>query len=97
MFVHGGAQNAHTWDTVVLALGRPPAVCVDLPGHGHSDWRDDGYDPERNAADVAVAVRALAPNARVVVGMSLGGLTSTVLAGGNGWGAGGALVAHRAV
>ena len=80
VFVHGGAQNAHTWDTVVLALGRPPAVCVDLPGHGHSDWRDDGYDPERNAADVAVAVRALAPNARVVVGMSLGGLTSTVLA-----------------
>jgi pimeloyl-ACP methyl ester carboxylesterase len=80
VFVHGGAQNAHTWDTVVLALGRPPAVCVDLPGHGHSDWRDDGYDPVRNAHDIAAAVRALAPNARAVCGMSLGGLTSTVLA-----------------
>jgi pimeloyl-ACP methyl ester carboxylesterase len=80
VFVHGGAQNAHTWDTVVLAMGRPPAVCVDLPGHGHSDWREDGYDPVRNAADVAVAVRALAPNAKAVIGMSLGGLTSTVLA-----------------
>ena len=25
VFVHGGAQNAHTWDTVALALGRPAA------------------------------------------------------------------------
>ena len=31
VFLHGGAQNAHTWDTVMLALGRP-AVAVDLPG-----------------------------------------------------------------
>ena len=23
VLVHGGAQNAHTWDTVALALGRP--------------------------------------------------------------------------
>src|SRR3989304_416317 len=38
---HGGAQNAHTWDTVALALARP-LVAVDLPGHGHSDHRDDG-------------------------------------------------------
>src|SRR5438874_1813956 len=35
-FVHGGAQNAHTWDTVALALDRP-LVAFDLPGHGHSD------------------------------------------------------------
>ena len=36
VLVHGGAQNAHTWDTVALALGRP-LLAVDLPGHGHSD------------------------------------------------------------
>ncbi|HLI38575.1 MAG TPA: hypothetical protein VKV80_14720 [Streptosporangiaceae bacterium] len=29
-----GSLNAHTWDTVVTALGRPLAV-IDLPGHGH--------------------------------------------------------------
>ncbi|MFI5042810.1 MAG: alpha/beta fold hydrolase, partial [Acidimicrobiales bacterium] len=40
VFLHGGAQNGHTWDTVMLALGRP-AVAVDLPGHGHSDRRPD--------------------------------------------------------
>ncbi len=39
--VHGGAQNAHTWDTVALALDRP-LVAVDLPGHGHSDGGRSG-------------------------------------------------------
>ena len=79
VFVHGGAQNAHTWDTVALALGRP-AVAVDLPGHGHSDWRDDlAYSPVTNAEDIAVAIEQLAPDAAVVVGMSLGGLTSIAL------------------
>jgi pimeloyl-ACP methyl ester carboxylesterase len=79
VLLHGGAQNAHTWDTVALALGRP-LVAVDLPGHGHSDGaRAGAYDPVSNAADIATAVRALAPNARAVVGMSLGGMTALAL------------------
>src|SRR6476646_11543069 len=41
VFLHGGAQNAHTWDTVAMALGRP-LVCIDLPGHGHSDGPRQG-------------------------------------------------------
>jgi len=81
VLVHGGAQNAHTWDTVAMALGRS-LVAVDLPGHGHSDGPKEGAttDPVSNAADVAVAVQALAPNALGVVGMSLGGMTSIALA-----------------
>jgi len=80
VLIHGGAQNAHTWDTVALALDRP-LVAVDLPGHGHSDHRDDGpFGPRENAVDVAVAIRELAPDAAMVVGMSLGGLTSIALA-----------------
>ncbi len=80
VLVHGGGQNAHTWDTVALALG-VPVLAVDLPGHGHSSWRDDGtYDTESMADDIAVAIRSLAPTARVIVGMSLGGLTSLALA-----------------
>jgi pimeloyl-ACP methyl ester carboxylesterase len=79
VLLHGGAQNAHTWDTVALALGLPLAA-IDLPGHGHSDHRDDGpFSPRENAIDVAVAIRALAPDARLVVGMSLGGLTAIAL------------------
>lgn len=81
VFVHGGAQNAHTWDTTILAMGRPNAVAVDLPGHGHSDWRDDrNYGPVENADAVAAVMRELAPKARAVIGMSLGGLTSYLLA-----------------
>jgi pimeloyl-ACP methyl ester carboxylesterase len=80
VLLHGGAQNAHTWDTVALALDRP-LVAVDLPGHGHSDWRPGGdYHPQTMADDVAVAVRAWAPRARAVTGMSLGGLTALGLA-----------------
>jgi pimeloyl-ACP methyl ester carboxylesterase len=80
VFLHGGAQNAHTWDTVVLALGRP-ALAIDLPGHGHSDWREDGtYTPITLADDVATALGVLAPDGAVTVGMSLGGLTAMELA-----------------
>ncbi|HEX9548915.1 MAG TPA: alpha/beta hydrolase, partial [Acidimicrobiales bacterium] len=80
VLLHGGAQNAHTWDTVALALDRP-MVAIDLPGHGHSDWRDDHqYTPASNADDVAVAIRAFAPDAAMVVGMSLGGMTAFCLA-----------------
>ena len=80
VFVHGGAQNAHTWDTVALALGRS-AIAVDLPGHGHSSWRTDGaYSPANLADDIARAIETHAPEAQLVVGMSLGGLTSMMLA-----------------
>ena len=81
VLIHGGGQNAHTWDTVALALDRP-LVAVDLPGHGHSDWPGDHavLDPRAMAADVAVVIERLAPSAGMVVGMSLGGATSIALA-----------------
>ncbi|WP_242424156.1 alpha/beta fold hydrolase [Frankia sp. EI5c] len=80
VFLHGGGQNAHTWDSVALELGRP-AVAFDLPGHGRSSWRADGdYGPWANAAAIEVGLRAVAPNAGLVVGMSLGGATAIHLA-----------------
>lgn len=79
VLLHGGAQNAHTWDTVALALDRP-LVAIDLPSHGHSDAGPDGRtDSMSFAPDIAEAVRALAPTAKAVVGMSLGGLTTLAL------------------
>jgi pimeloyl-ACP methyl ester carboxylesterase len=82
VLLHGGAQNAHTWDTVAMALDRP-LLAIDLPGHGHSDGpgdRADGQmDTHGNAVDVAAAIRALAPAAKAVIGMSLGGLTAIAL------------------
>jgi pimeloyl-ACP methyl ester carboxylesterase len=81
VLVHGGGQNAHTWDTVALALARP-LLAVDLPGHGHSDWPQESawLDPTTMADDVAQVIERFAPDARAVVGMSLGGATSIVLA-----------------
>ena len=80
VLLHGGAQNAHTWDTVALALGRS-LLAIDLPGHGHSDAPAEGsLDVRRNAQDVAQVIAALAPSATAVVGMSLGGLTTIALA-----------------
>ncbi|MES2170877.1 MAG: alpha/beta hydrolase [Actinomycetota bacterium] len=80
VFIHGGGQNAHTWDSVVTLLGRP-ALGVDLPGHGHSSWRDDReYRAPANAVAVAVALQQLAPEPLLVVGMSLGGMTAINLA-----------------
>ncbi len=80
VFLHGGGQNAHTWDTVVVGLGEP-ALAIDLPGHGRSAWRDDGdYGPKLNATAVEPVVREFAPDADLVVGMSLGGLTAIRLA-----------------
>ena len=80
VLLHGGGQNAHTWDTVALALGRP-LLAVDLPGHGHSGRRQDrDYGPWRNAEAVAAVIDQAAPAARAVVGMSLGGATLIRLA-----------------
>jgi pimeloyl-ACP methyl ester carboxylesterase len=80
VFLHGGGQNAHTWDTVILGLG-VPALAVDLPGHGRSAWREDGdYGPKLNAETLRPLLRDWAPRPRLVVGMSLGGLTALRIA-----------------
>lgn len=81
VLVHGTAQNAHTWDTVMLALGRTAAIAVDLPGHGHSQWHDDArYDPHSNAEPLVEALTSTAQGPVVLVGMSLGGLTANRMA-----------------
>ena len=80
VLIHGGAQNAHTWDTVALALDMP-LLALDLPGHGHSDWRPKcDYTPFVLADQVAEAIQHWAPEAEAVVGMSLGGLTAFCIA-----------------
>jgi len=78
--IHGGAQNAHTFDTVALALDRP-LLALDLPGHGHSDPSPYPANAvSSHADDCAVVLRQLTTPPRPLVGMSLGGLTSLVLA-----------------
>jgi pimeloyl-ACP methyl ester carboxylesterase len=78
--VHGGAQNAHTFDTVALAMQRP-LVALDLAGHGHSDPSPYGLtSPASHAIDVGHALEQLMDGPRPLVGMSLGGLASILVA-----------------
>jgi esterase len=80
VFLHGGGQNLHTWDTVLLGLGEP-ALAIDLPGHGHSDWRaDSNYSLPVLADAAAAAIRAHGDAPVFVVGMSMGGMTTMALA-----------------
>jgi len=80
VLLHGGAQNAHTFDTVALALGRP-LLAVDLPGHGHSDAAPRGpRDLDGHAQDVAALLGGLGIAHVPVVGMSLGGLVALTIA-----------------
>jgi pimeloyl-ACP methyl ester carboxylesterase len=72
VLLHGGAQNAHTWDTVALALDRP-LVALDLPGHGRSDWWEGGrYPSDQVIVAVAAVVATLAPDAVAIAGTGLG-------------------------
>ncbi|MBW4030261.1 MAG: alpha/beta hydrolase [Acidobacteria bacterium] len=80
VLVHGGAQNAHTFDTVALALEHP-LVALDLPHHGHSDASFYGPRALReHAEDLATAIPALSEPPVTLVAMSYGALVGVVLA-----------------
>jgi len=79
-FVHGAGLNAHTFDPTILRLQRP-ALSLDLPGHGRSAWRADAqYHPDRLARAVAEVLHDQTQASQVLVGHSLGGLTSLAVA-----------------
>ena len=78
--LHGAGLNAHSFDPMLLALG-VPALALDLPGHGQSDWRADAdYRPDHLAVDVAAATEQLAPDPHILLGHSLGALTAALVA-----------------
>lgn len=78
---HGGGQTRHAWDGTARLLGDKGwrATTVDLRGHGDSDWAGPGagYSLDEFAADVR-AVAAAQPRPPVLIGASLGGLSSLV-------------------
>lgn len=79
----GGGQTRHSWGGALkmLADSGYHALSLDLRGHGDSGWSPDGdYRLDRFVADLATILRTL-PNPAVLVGASLGGLTSLVTIG----------------
>jgi pimeloyl-ACP methyl ester carboxylesterase len=83
VFLHGGGQTRRSWGRAAAAVAQRgwQAVTVDLRGHGESDWSTDGdYRVVSFAADIQEVLRKL-PARPVLVGASLGGFTSMLLAG----------------
>ena len=84
-FLHGLFGQGRNWTQIAKALAGPDgtgarALLVDLPDHGRSPWTD-AFSYEAYAARVAATLDAVAPGERwVVVGHSLGGKVSMVLA-----------------
>jgi pimeloyl-ACP methyl ester carboxylesterase len=80
VLLHGGGQTRHSWRATwqVLADAGWRAWSVDLRGHGESDWSPEGdYSLDAFADDVVAIARAL-PQPPILVGASLGGLSSMV-------------------
>ena len=83
VFLHGGGQTRHSWGATARAVAELgwQSVTLDARGHGESDWSESGdYRLSSFAHDVASAIAAL-PGKPIIVGASLGGLTSILLAG----------------
>ncbi len=94
VFLHGGGQTRRSWGRAAAAVAQRgwQAVTVDLRGHGESDWSADGdYRVVSFAADVEEVLRRL-PEDPVLVGASLGGFTTMLLAGELSPGSAGAVV-----
>lgn len=80
LFLHGGGQTRHSWDGTARLLGDKGwrATTVDLRGHGDSDWSPDGVYGLDTFADDVRAVAGAQARLPVLIGASLGGLSSLI-------------------
>lgn len=82
LLLHGGGQNRHSWKNTgqILADRGLHVVALDARGHGDSDRSPDGnYSVEALCADVLSVLDQLSGPV-VLIGASMGGLTSILAA-----------------
>jgi peroxiredoxin len=83
VFLHGGGQTRFSWGGTAATVAERgwQAVTLDARGHGQSDWSQPGdYRLTSFALDLDAAIAELS-SPPILVGASLGGLTSILLAG----------------
>ncbi len=83
VFLHGGGQTRHSWGATAAGVARKgwQALTLDARGHGESEWSEAGdYRLASFAHDVRRVLAEL-DEPPVLVGASLGGLTSILLTG----------------
>lgn len=83
LLLHGGGQTRFAWGSTPerLAARGWHVYRVDLRGHGESEWPADGDYSLWAFADDTRALAAAMPSLPVLVGASLGGLSSLVAIG----------------
>ena len=83
VLLHGGGQTRHAWGSTAQNLAERGwyAIALDMRGHGDSDWAPDGdYSIDAFVADLRSVLRHLRPRP-VLIGASLGGMTSLLTEG----------------
>ena len=83
ILLHGGGQTRHAWGNTgkKLAEAGYHSVALDLRGHGDSEWHADGdYSIRAYKDDLVSIINEIGKPARLV-GASLGGMASLLLAG----------------
>ena len=82
VMLHGGSQQAHSWDFVSLPLSEHfHIIAMDQRGHGDSDWAPEGdYSLEAHQRDIDGFVEALGLANFNLIGHSMGGRNSYVWA-----------------
>jgi len=83
LLLHGGGQTRHSWARTAERLAEAgwTAIALDARGHGDSDWDPaHDYSLDAFAGDLIDFISTL-DRPPVLVGASLGGITSVVAAG----------------
>lgn len=83
LLLHGGGQTRHSWHRsgVRFAEAGWTTVAIDARGHGDSDWAADGdYSMDALVGDLARIVAQMDAEP-VLVGASMGGITSLLAVG----------------
>jgi pimeloyl-ACP methyl ester carboxylesterase len=80
VFIHGWSCNQSMWGVQIDAFSpKHRIIAVDLRGHGESDKPDQDYDIAGFADDMASLINEIGLDQPVLIGHSMGGVTTLVL------------------